>query len=411
MMSQHDYVIGNDTAANVRADINTALLAIASNNSGASAPATMYANQWWYDSTNDILKIRSEANDAWISVATLNQTSKQFFPIVGGVSVTATGTEINKLAGLATTAVELGYVTGVTSAIQTQLNAKAALASPALTGTPTAPTASNGTNTTQIATTAFVLANGAATNKQTFTSSGTWTKPANAALVFIRVTSGGGGSGGGGLAQTSAGGYGAGGGGGGGFTELFIAASDLTSTVSVTIGAGGTGGAAQTNASGQKDPSNGGNGGASSFGSYLSVAGGTGSGSTNAGTAGPNGGNGGPFGGAGLATSFYYAGGGGGGGGQVSPTNTYGAAGAGGSNSNRGTSGGTAGANGGGAGGAGGAGCGGGGGGPNLSGNGGAGGTGGYPAGGGGSGGPVRNGFTSGAGGAGAAGYVEVYSW
>lgn len=51
---------------------------------------------------------------------------------------------------------ELSYVKGVTSALQTQLNAKAALASPALTGTPTAPTASAGTNTTQIATTAFV---------------------------------------------------------------------------------------------------------------------------------------------------------------------------------------------------------------------------------------------------------------
>lgn len=142
-MSQHDYVIGNDTAANVRADINTALLAIASNNSGASAPATTYANQWWYDSTNDILKIRAEANDAWISVAKLNQTLDQFFPIVGGVEVTATGTEMN-------------YLSGVSSAIQTQLNAKAPLASPALTGTPTAPTAAAATNTTQIATTAFV---------------------------------------------------------------------------------------------------------------------------------------------------------------------------------------------------------------------------------------------------------------
>jgi len=109
-MSQHDYVIGNDTAANVRADINTALLAIASNNSGASAPATTYANQWWYDSTNDILKIRAEANDAWISVAKLNQTSDQFFPIVGGVEVTATGTEINKLAGVTATTAELNYV-------------------------------------------------------------------------------------------------------------------------------------------------------------------------------------------------------------------------------------------------------------------------------------------------------------
>jgi hypothetical protein len=61
---------------------------------------------------------------------------------------------------------ELGYVDGVTSSIQTQLDAKLAsasaastyapLASPALTGTPTAPTATAGTNTTQVATTEFV---------------------------------------------------------------------------------------------------------------------------------------------------------------------------------------------------------------------------------------------------------------
>jgi hypothetical protein len=46
-----------------------------------------------------------------------------------------------------------------TSGLQTALDAKAPLASPTLTGTPVAPTAANGTNTTQVATTAFVLAN------------------------------------------------------------------------------------------------------------------------------------------------------------------------------------------------------------------------------------------------------------
>ena len=61
---------------------------------------------------------------------------------------------------------ELEYLDGVTSAIQTQLDAKLAtataastyapLASPALTGVPTAPTATAGTNTTQVATTAYV---------------------------------------------------------------------------------------------------------------------------------------------------------------------------------------------------------------------------------------------------------------
>jgi len=48
----------------------------------------------------------------------------------------------------------------VSTAGQTALDLKANIASPALTGTPTAPTAAPATDTTQIATTAFVIANG-----------------------------------------------------------------------------------------------------------------------------------------------------------------------------------------------------------------------------------------------------------
>ena len=51
---------------------------------------------------------------------------------------------------------EIGYLDGVTSAIQTQLNDKSLIASPTFTGTPSAPTAAVNTNTTQIATTEFV---------------------------------------------------------------------------------------------------------------------------------------------------------------------------------------------------------------------------------------------------------------
>jgi len=51
----------------------------------------------------------------------------------------------------------------ISTATQTALNAKAPLASPALTGTPTAPTAAVDTNTTQIATTAFVIGQAAST--------------------------------------------------------------------------------------------------------------------------------------------------------------------------------------------------------------------------------------------------------
>lgn len=77
-MAQHDLNIANQVPANLRADLNNALSAIATNSSGASAPSTTYANQWWYDTTNDLLKIRNEADTAWITVGTLNQTSNSF---------------------------------------------------------------------------------------------------------------------------------------------------------------------------------------------------------------------------------------------------------------------------------------------------------------------------------------------
>lgn len=97
--------------------------------------------------------------------------------------LTATAAELNVLDGITATTTELNYTDGVTSNIQTQLNSKAPLASPTLSGTPTAPTASAGTNTTQIATTAFVqtaVSNGIAASdalifKGTLGTSGTVT--------------------------------------------------------------------------------------------------------------------------------------------------------------------------------------------------------------------------------------------
>lgn len=75
------------------------------------------------------------------------------------------GAQVSKLAGIATgankTTVDSSLSSSSTNPVQnkvinTALTAKAPLASPAFTGTPTAPTAAKTTNTTQIATTAFV---------------------------------------------------------------------------------------------------------------------------------------------------------------------------------------------------------------------------------------------------------------
>lgn len=72
-MSQHDFDIANQGFPATRADINNALQALGSLSSGATAPATTYANQLWYDTANNVIKIRNEDNDAWISLMTLDQ--------------------------------------------------------------------------------------------------------------------------------------------------------------------------------------------------------------------------------------------------------------------------------------------------------------------------------------------------
>jgi hypothetical protein len=71
-MAQHDYVIANGTGAAVRSDLNNALAAIVSNHSGATEPATMYAYQWWADTSTGLLKLRNAANNAWITLFQLD---------------------------------------------------------------------------------------------------------------------------------------------------------------------------------------------------------------------------------------------------------------------------------------------------------------------------------------------------
>lgn len=86
-MAQHDYVIDNQSAPSARSDLNGALQAIVTQNSGASAPTTTYSDMFWYDTTNNQIKKRNEANSAWITLGTINESTGKFDPNASFVAV------------------------------------------------------------------------------------------------------------------------------------------------------------------------------------------------------------------------------------------------------------------------------------------------------------------------------------
>ena len=91
-MSQHDLTIANQGFPAFRADLNGALQALGSTQSGTSAPSPTFANQLWYDTTANILKKRNADNDAWINIVTFNETTDavtSFAGLVIGTDVQA----------------------------------------------------------------------------------------------------------------------------------------------------------------------------------------------------------------------------------------------------------------------------------------------------------------------------------
>ena len=124
-MSQHDFNIANQTAAPARADINSALTALASLSSGATAPSTTVANMLWYDTSTDTLKLRNEADSGWISIGYADQSAGAFALFDNAKVVNTSGTQTGLIGDQATSAWEAG--TSTTESLVSPAKVKAAV--------------------------------------------------------------------------------------------------------------------------------------------------------------------------------------------------------------------------------------------------------------------------------------------
>lgn len=76
-MSTHDYDIANQDAASFRADLNFALQAIVTQNrtDTGTAPSATFESMKWYDQSTNIMKMRNDADSAFLNLFYLDQTS------------------------------------------------------------------------------------------------------------------------------------------------------------------------------------------------------------------------------------------------------------------------------------------------------------------------------------------------
>lgn len=279
-MAQHDFNIGNATFPSVRSDINSALTAINTTQSGTSTPASAVAGTIWLDTTSattPTLKYYDGADN--ISLATLDHVGNTVNWLdstvsITGLSSTATGTVLTLTDSANTTTVNLIIDNQKelrfreTTANGTNFIGLKAPASVTADLTFTLPVAPTANNQALVATTAgvmsftpyafpssdgtanqFLKTNGSAVLSFATISAGTPTpevydtgtaaiydKPSTANWMLVELW-GGGGSGG----RSNSSGNAAGGGGGGSYNYAMVPFADLVGTVTYTVGAGAAG--------------------------------------------------------------------------------------------------------------------------------------------------------------------------
>lgn len=100
-MAQSDFVIDSQSALAARTELSQSFQALASQNSGTTAPGTTYAYMWWYETDTNLLKMRNSNNNGWINVAYVDQASGAW-RVLDDTQVTNTsGTQTGLLGGQA----------------------------------------------------------------------------------------------------------------------------------------------------------------------------------------------------------------------------------------------------------------------------------------------------------------------
>jgi hypothetical protein len=78
-MAQHDYNVANATGANFRADLNNALAAAVTQNSGSVEPTPAFSGMLWLDLSgggDGIMRRRNQANTAWLTDIGVDNTAR-----------------------------------------------------------------------------------------------------------------------------------------------------------------------------------------------------------------------------------------------------------------------------------------------------------------------------------------------
>ena len=158
----HTSVVGNSADKSVT--INSTLSSETAAQSGTTVSLVTTGEKYTWNAKQDQIAFDGTYNATSNKAATVSSiTSKigelDVSNITANLGVGKTITALSETDGkIAATASDIQITESQVTNLTSDLALKAPLASPALTGTPTAPTAAQGTNTTQIATTEFVVA-------------------------------------------------------------------------------------------------------------------------------------------------------------------------------------------------------------------------------------------------------------